>query len=778
MRRRRTEGRRRSSLWVQLLGPLLAIATVSTLLIAGLSEVSATREAERLVDQRGRNVLSGLSERLQEREHTQQLLGGLIAANEGVVAALKGADAVAAAQALVPRRSRFELGFIHAYTSPGAPLLALGGPVGFATQPLVTSALAGVETSTALVVKGGLVLVAAAPVKADSGIVGALVVGDLLDDAALEELARTKDMQLLLRQRGRVMAASGSLPDADLEAAMEVSVHGEEVLFQGQHYQVQVTALDDGELVALVPVHDLHAAATRRRTTSIALALGLLLAIGATAFIRARAVTRSLDRMVAMAGRMAAGEYDRRLAPMSTRELDELGTAVNHLAGQIQARVDDLVFQAGHDELTGLANRTLLWERARAALAPHRGGRCGVLFIDLNDFKAVNDSLGHAAGDRTLIAVADILRAHVREQDLPVRLGADEFAVFVDDMSSEDDLVELAQRLLGALSSPLPLGEHQVVAAASIGIASGESGRGDVELLLRHADVAMYLAKQRPDRPYAVFDATMHTDIVDRLALKADLARALAADELAVHYQPLIDLSTGCVTGTEALLRWTHPTRGNIPPVTFIPLAEESGLIEPIGLWVLRQACRQAVEWGAGVAPATSISVNLSVRQLQSASIIRDIAEVLAATQLQPERLTLEVTESVLVQDGTVPELLGQIRALGVRIAIDDFGTGYSSLAYLQRFPVDAIKIDRSFVTPLSDEGASDAIVRSIISIAHVLGARTVAEGIENIAQETSLRALGCSAGQGYLFARPMPAEEATRFLVEHSARVRDRSPA
>ena len=774
---RRTESSRRSSLWVQLLGPLLAIATVSTLLIAGLSEVSATREAERLVEQRGRNVLSGLSERLQEREHNQQLLGGLIAANEGVAAALKSADAVAAAQALVPRRSRFELGFVYAYTSPGAPLLALGGPVSFATQPLVARALAGVETSTALVVKGGLVLVAAAPVKADTGIVGALVVGDLLDDAALEELAHTKDIQLLLRQRGRVMAASGSVPDADLEAAMDKPVRGGEVSIQGQHYQVHVTALNDGEFVALVPLADLEAAATKRRTTSIALALGLLLAIGATAFIRARAVTRSLDRMVAMAGRMAAGEYDRRLAPMSTRELDELGAAVNHLAGQIQARVDDLVFQAGHDALTGLANRTLLWERAQASLVAHRSGRCGVLFIDLDDFKAVNDSLGHDIGDRVLIAVADLLRAQVREQDLPVRLGGDEFAVFVDDVDTED-LVALAQRLLVALSTPLPLGEHQVVAAASIGIASGESGRGDVESLLRHADVAMYLAKQRPDRPYAVFDAATHTEIVDRLVLKGDLARALDADELAVHYQPLIDLSTGCVTGTEALLRWTHPTRGNIPPVTFIPLAEESGLIEPIGRWVLRQACRQAVEWGAGVAPDTSISVNLSVRQLQSASIIGDIADVLAETQLQPERLILEVTESMLVQDGTVPELLAQIRALGVRIAIDDFGTGYSSLAYLQRFPVDAIKIDRSFVTPLSEQGASDAIVRSIISIAQVLGARTVAEGIENTAQEAKLRALGCSIGQGYLFARPMPAADATRFFADHSARVPDWTPA
>jgi len=755
---------RRSSLSVQLLAPLLAIATVSTLLIVGLSEVSATREAEHLVEQRGRSVLSGLSERLQERERTQQVYGGLMASSDEVVDALQGKDVVGAAQALVPRRSRFELGFVVAYAGPGTPLLELGVPAGFATQALVTSALAGVETSTAQVVRGGLVLAAASPVKAHSGVVGVIVVGHLFDDADLEELARTKDMQLVLRREGRVLASSSRLPAGSLEAALEVSGRGVEVSLEGQRFRVETTALDDGELLALVPVEDLRVAAARRRTTTVAITIGLLLALGLTAFVRARVIARSLDQMVVLAGRIAAGEYDRRVEPVSTRELDELGRAVNHLAGQVRARVEDLVFQAEHDALTGLANRNLLWQRARAGMAAaDRDCRCGVLFIDLDDFKAVNDSLGHAAGDRVLIAVADILRAQVREQDLPVRLGGDEFAVFVDGVVSEDDLVGLAQRILLALSRPHPLGEHQVVPAASIGIATGESGRGDVEQLLRHADVAMYLAKQRPDRPYAVFDATMHTDLLDRLVLKADLARAMAADELAVHYQPLIDLGTGHVIGTEALLRWTHPIRGNISPVTFIPLAEESGLIEPIGLWALRQACQQAVEWAAGVAPAMGVSVNLSVRQLHSTSIIADIAGV---------------TESLLVQDGVVPELLSQIRALGVRVAIDDFGTGYSSLAYLQRFPVDVIKIDRSFVTPLSDDGASDAIVRSIIQIAQVLGARTVAEGVENIAQEKALRALGCSVGQGYLFARPMPAAAATRFLVEDRARTGDRTLA
>lgn len=775
MRRLQGDTRRLPSLLAHLLGPLMGIAVVSILLSAVLNEISATGQADGLVRQRGQTVLAGLAERLQERETEQLVYGGLIATSEVTVDSIARADAVGAAQALIPRRSRFLLGFVHAYTGSGTPLLTLGNPLGLEVQPIVRKALAGVEVSTVLVVDDGVLLVAAVPVKADTGIVGAILVGRPLDGAALEELARSKGLLLVLRHDGKVLASSTSLPVADIEAGLPEAAQGAELTVGGERFRAEATALDDGELLALVPVEDLRHAATKRRATTLAITLGLLGALAAVAWFRARTIRRSLKAMVVLAGLMAGGDFDQRVQPMSTRELDDLGVAVNNLAGQITHRMHDLVHNARHDALTGLANRTLLSERATASLSQRRSGEFGLLFIDLDNFKAVNDSLGHEVGDQVLVAVANILRSHVRGSDLPVRLGGDEFAVLVDGAASEAELVAMAKRLLAAFSVPLTLANRQVVAQASIGIATVDAHHWDVDTLLRNSDVALYLAKQQGKGRYAIFHPDMHADIVDRILLKADLARALDGEELAVHYQPLVDLVSGDVIGAEALLRWTHPTRGPVPPDTFIPIAEESGLIEPIGRWVLHEACREAARWMGEHAAPMHVSVNLSVRQLQSPRIIGDIELALADARLPAELLTLEVTESLLMQPGTAPEVLGLIRGLGARLAIDDFGTGFSSLAYLQTFPIDILKIDRSFVTPLSD-GGNGALVKSIIGIARALDAETVAEGIEDVTQAQTLRLLGCTTGQGYLFARAMPAADLGRYVTQQNHRISNRT--
>ena len=428
----------------------------------------------------------------------------------------------------------------------------------------------------------------------------------------------------------------------------------------------------------------------------------------------------------------------------------------------------ELTHRALHDPLTGLANRVLLRDRADHALVRAARGEqpvraIGVLLIDLDDFKNVNDSLGHGAGDQLLVTVSRRLLGATRGCDTVARLGGDEFAVLLEGMLSDADAVLVAERIVQAMRAPVLLDGKEVVVGTSIGIATAHEGEG-VEELLRNADVALYRAKARGKHRYEVFAPEMHAAALARLELEADLRLALAREEFTLAYQPIVELAGGRVIGAEALLRWSHPTRGPVSPAEFVPVAEATGLIVPLGRWVLREACRQAAAWhaagvvgGASGADALSIAVNLSARQLQDPRIIDDVREALGASGLGPTQLSLEITESVIMHDTDVAlARLHALKALGVRLAIDDFGTGYSSLSYLRRFPVDVLKIDRAFVQGAGDGGES-VLVDAIVGLGSALGLRTVAEGIEHEGQLARLRALGCGFGQGYLFAAPLP---------------------
>lgn len=429
-----------------------------------------------------------------------------------------------------------------------------------------------------------------------------------------------------------------------------------------------------------------------------------------------------------------------------------------------KALEEELRRQAFHDVLTGLANRSLFRDRLGHALArAARGGRTtAVLYLDLDDFKAVNDRFGHVEGDRLLVAVAERLRTSTRASDTVARLGGDEFAVIVEETDSSA-AGRAAGRLLEALEPAFGVGGTEVEVRASIGIAVQTRAREDGDELLRRADIAMYAAKAGGGGQQLTYEAQLYDSTVARMELKADLRGAIERGELHVAYQPIVDLATRRIVGAEALGRWTHPTRGPIPPLEFIPLAEESGRILDLGRWILEAACRQSRAWQTALdLPGLSISVNLSGRQLAADSLVADVARVLADTGLQAGSLTLEITESVLVEDvGAAIEALKALKALGVRIAVDDFGTGYSSLSYLRQFPVDALKVDRSFVVGLGGSGASDAsgLVRSILNLCSTLGLEAVAEGIETPEQREALLRLGTRLGQGYLFARPMTAE-------------------
>jgi diguanylate cyclase (GGDEF)-like protein len=387
--------------------------------------------------------------------------------------------------------------------------------------------------------------------------------------------------------------------------------------------------------------------------------------------------------------------------------------------------------------------------------------------LDLDNFKTVNDSLGHSVGDQLLGVVAEVLLGCIRSTDTAARLGGDEFAVLIDYLEGHSDIVALAERILTALRRPVTLGMTEVVATASIGITFGVPGTTG-EQLLRNADLAMYRAKEHGKDRFEEFRDHMHTAIVERLELEADLRRTMGGNqELVVHYQPVVDLTTGAITGFEALVRWQHPLRGLLAPGLFVPFAEEVGLIDVVDRFVLAEACAQLHYWQERglVAPGTEISVNLSARELTDPSTATHVAEMLAGSAFDPSNLILEITESAMMHDTeTVVQNLHALRELGLRIAVDDFGTGYSSLAYLEQFPVDILKIDRSFVTALTDDDPA-GLAQAVIQIAETLGLMTVAEGVETAEQAERLRALGCRAAQGYHLGRPLDAHATEEML-------------
>ncbi len=436
----------------------------------------------------------------------------------------------------------------------------------------------------------------------------------------------------------------------------------------------------------------------------------------------------------------------------------------------------ELERQAFHDSVTNLANRALFHDRVLHAIERQGRGQntLSVLFMDLDDFKTINDSLGHAAGDGLLAQVGDRLRNTLRAADTAARLGGDEFAILLEDGGEGVQAADVADRIMQMLDEPFLLDGKEVFVRASVGIAVAGASDGDgehaAETLLRNADVAMYMAKEKGKARYQVFEPEMHDTALRRLELKADLQRALERREFILHYQPVIELETGRITGVEALIRWNHPQRGLVQPLDFIPLAEETGLIVPIGHWVLKEATRFAVELQGSFPadPPFHMAVNLSARQLARPEIIDEVRASLEETGLAPQGLVLEITESMVMQDMELSiERLRQLKELGVLLAIDDFGTGYSSLNYVRRFPVDILKVDKSFIDEVGDGGESSALTAAMIELAAILNLKPIAEGIERPDQLERLIELKCDLGQGFLFARPLTAEALRSLLTE-----------
>jgi len=437
---------------------------------------------------------------------------------------------------------------------------------------------------------------------------------------------------------------------------------------------------------------------------------------------------------------------------------------------------EQLTHQALHDPLTKIANRALFRDRVDHALAKLTRNRnsLAVLFLDLDNFKAINDSMGHAAGDKLLVSVADRLQDCLRNTDTPARLGGDEFAVLVETVHRSDEVAMIAERIKAVFSEPFTIDGKEVRVGTSIGVASSSSGALNSEELLRNADLAMYLAKNQGKGNYVIFEPKMHQALMERIELEEDLRRGIDNREFVLHYQPIVDLQTRRMMGMEALVRWKHPRFGLLPPDRFIPVAEETNLIVPLGEWILREACQQTQAWREkyGGDLGISITVNISIRQFQQKELVDIVANALEDAGLPPGTLILEITESFMIQDAEATIVkLHELKKLGVRLAIDDFGTGYSSLSYLQRFPVDILKIDKSFVEKLGKGKEGKAVARAIIMMGDSLNLKTIAEGIEHSSQIQELQNLGCEAGQGFHFAKPLTKDDMDDFLSDTAAR-------
>jgi diguanylate cyclase (GGDEF)-like protein len=469
-------------------------------------------------------------------------------------------------------------------------------------------------------------------------------------------------------------------------------------------------------------------------------ALGALVLLGRNSRGPRDADARTLER----AARLAALAVERR----------ELSARLEH--------------QATHDALTGLPNRALFLDRLQQALASAQRGAhmAAVMFIDLDRFKHINDTLGHAVGDALLREVSTRLSAVTRDSDTLARMGGDEFTLVAGRIDDARGAVIIAEKLLSAFRQPFPVGEHELFVTASLGVSLYPQDGEDAASLQRNADIAMYRAKAGGKNQYEFFQPEMSADAVEHLAMENDLRRAVERGEFELHYQPVLDLASGRVVSLEALLRWRHPARGLLHPQHFLPVAEESGLIAPIGEWALREACRQTAAWQAAGLPATRASVNVSALQMGRDDLREVVAAALSDAKLDARWLELEVSERVLVNNVNASiDLLGRVRELGVRVAIDDFGRGHSSLLYLHRLPVDSLKVEGTFVRALESSGNARPLVQAVVALAHSLKLEAVAESVENEAQLQAVRELGCDLAQGYLWSPALPAEQIAALL-------------
>jgi diguanylate cyclase (GGDEF)-like protein len=759
-----------------LILPIVGLVLITSAAMVVVEEGAFRGQERHELRQRGASAIDQFTRGVDESRGVHATYARLLENTPGLATAVRRSQPDVLRRLLGPIGRDQTFQEITIYDRVGAEVVNVGAPVGDRIDAsLFAAGLAGSTSSQAVVDPDGLVVLASTPIRQAGEVVGVLVVGSNLKGADLAQLEHQQGAQLAVFQDG-VLATTTARDPALLRALGAARLRGGGAggltdRLEPFHLHPTVRRLGpDGALVALSSTADLSRFSSERKVVLVAAGALLLAVLALIAFFLTRTVLRPLEAMAGATRRMIDGDYSRRVATSRIPELDTLATGVNHLAERVEAQLRDLSHQAFHDAVTGLPNRALFLDRLDHALARARrtDSFVVVLFLDLDNFKVVNDSLGHEAADQLLVAVGERLRECVRAEDTLARLGGDEFTVLLEEVGNMSDALAAVARIETLFDRPFDVAGKEVFSSASIGLTSSRGGRTDSAAMIREADMAMYRAKANGKARVEVFDETMSEEMEERLALQTELRHAIPRGDLRVHYQPIVDLATGEQTDVEALVRWEHPERGLIPPLSFIPLAEESGLIVPLGQWVLTEACRQVKAWQDEHGIALGLSVNLSPRQFQHPGLVDDVAAVLADTGLEPESLRLEITENVVAEDvEDVRSIMQALSELGVKLVIDDFGVGYSSLVYLKRLPVRGLKIDRTFIADMDRSPEDLAIVEAMTTVARTLGLDVTAEGVESVDQLTRLRALGCERAQGYHFARPQPPADFEELLAK-----------
>jgi diguanylate cyclase (GGDEF)-like protein len=599
------------------------------------------------------------------------------------------------------------------------------------------------------------------------------------DSQQPERLKATQSNDLIIYETAKYLTQKfDNLSQIDRSQQLDFMVNGE-------HMFVQVMPFYDPKgldwiVVVTVPESDFMETINTNTHTTIVLCLVALAIATGIGILTSRWLMLPILKTISAANALSSGDWHQRVPNSRVSEVDLLSGAFNRMANQLQESFGKLEYNAYHDSLTGLLNQTAFRKKLQGAiehrihslndrrLTDNPNYLFAVLFLDLDYFKLVNDSLGHLIGDELLIEVSQRLKHCIRSSDAIARFGGDEFIILLDHLTHKTDATQVAAKISRELQRPFKLSGNEVFISTSIGIVYSNISDNEPESFLRNADIALYRAKSNGKANYEVFDAEMHTETVGRLQLETDLRHAIEQKELEVYYQPIIDLETFETKGFEALVRWKHPARGMIAPAEFIPVAEETGLIVKLGWWVLRQACHQMHVWQQQF-PACqfmTVSVNLSSKQFLQSDLFEQVERILEETRLLGTSLKLEITESILMNHSEAIRIkLKQLRILGIQLSIDDFGTGYSSLSYLHRFPINTLKIDRSFISLMGTQSENLGIVEAIIVLAHKMGMDVIAEGVETQEQSEYLHRMGCEQAQGYLFSAPVLAKDISQVL-------------
>jgi len=755
---------------------MLAVSATLSSFIAG----TASREVEGQLQSSG-----AVYDRLwQQRAHELQNAAQLLARDFGFRAAVATGDRATMQSALTNAAARLKVESAFIVTADGK-VTAIDPSISSAEMARLWEPLDGGRLTGVSVLAGRPRQLVAAPIMAPTLIGWVVFAGDL-DAREMRGLERLSAIPLhaavLAQSDGRWSEAAGSMSalndqsDALAErhmlsgAAFEMKVAGDKSIALAK----PLPTFSDGERAILLLAYPKAQALGDARKLQLGLAVMTLLGLLLMSFVTWRAagrITQPLARLDEAAGRLASGEHVQ-VRVRGRDELARLADSFNEMVGKIAEREQRITQLAFNDVLTGLPNRTMFHQQVEQLFRACEGseGLFALHCLDLDQFKVINDTLGHPAGDALLMATAERLREAARGHFVG-RLGGDEFVVLQGIGEDRNAVDKLAREILAAIARPLTIDGNEVVPSTSIGIAIAPDDGGDGETLLRNADLALYRAKEAGRGTYAFFEESLNERAQERRLIESDLRLALERGEFELHYQPLFDLDQNRICSFEALIRWNHPTRGLVSPIDFIPVAEDTGLIVPIGAWVIREACAQAACWPEHI----RIAVNVSPVQFHRGALHDTIVRALATSGLAPQRFEVEITESIFLEgsDATL-KLLHELRSLGVRVALDDFGTGYSSLSYLQSFPFDKLKIDRSFIQNLLTRDGASAIVRAITELANALNIETTAEGVEETAQLMELRAHGCSSVQGFLFSEPMTVRDVERLFNEDGGALKN----